>query len=106
MLSPRTQQITGMPPTGAGGDSEVARAVIRYADMEALYSWKRAALLGEQEAIELSIEPLPIPDRQILRARYIEGLTWEEVCVIVGYSWQQTHRLHARALLALAEKNN
>jgi len=108
MLSPRTSQLTGIPPAGTGGDSEVERAVIRYADLEALYSRKRAALLEEQEAIELAIEPLPSPERQILRAHYIEGLTWEQVCVTVGYSWRQTHRHHARAIrqLEAAEREN
>ena len=100
--------LTGIPPAGTGGDSEVERAVIRYADMEALYTRKRAALLEEQEAIELAIEPLPSPERQILRAHYIEGLTWEQVCVTVGYSWRQTHRHHARAIrqLEAAEREN
>lgn len=34
----------------------------------------------------------------VLRNYYIKGMTWEEVCVAIGYSWRQTHRIHSRAL--------
>ncbi len=47
VLSSRTPQFTDIPPTWTGGDSDVERAVIRYADMEALYYRKRDALLAE-----------------------------------------------------------
>ena len=34
----------------------------------------------------------------ILRKRYIEFKHWEQICVEIGYSWRQTHRLHSNAL--------
>lgn len=34
----------------------------------------------------------------ILRKRYIEFKPWEKICVEVGFSWKQTHRLHSNAL--------
>ena len=34
----------------------------------------------------------------VLRNYYIKGMKWEEVCVAIGYSWRQTHRIHSRAL--------
>jgi hypothetical protein len=39
-----------------------------------------------------------------MRLRYLEGLGWEAVCVEIGYSWRQTHNIHARALAQLLEK--
>lgn len=36
--------------------------------------------------------------RSILKYYYVDGLTWERVCVAVHYSWKQTHRLHKRGL--------
>ena len=56
------------------------------------------------KTIEKAIEGLNPTTRMLLRYRYIEGLTWEEVCVRLSYSWRQTHRLHARALDQLREK--
>jgi hypothetical protein len=34
----------------------------------------------------------------LIRLYYIDGLTWEKVCVDINYSWRQTHRLHSEAL--------
>lgn len=40
----------------------------------------------------------------ILYEKYINLLTWEEVCCKVGYSWSQTHRYHRRALAIVEDK--
>ena len=41
--------------------------------------------------------------KNILQRKYIEGLTWEEVCYKIGYSWTQTHEHHKRALEGLGK---
>ena len=38
----------------------------------------------------------------LLYERYINGKTWEQIAVELGYSWRQTVRLHGRALQAVA----
>jgi hypothetical protein len=38
-----------------------------------------------------------------MRHRYIDGKSWEEVCVAISYSWRQTHNLHDQALNKLLE---
>ena len=42
----------------------------------------------------------------ILYEKYINLLTWEEVCCKVDYSWSQTHRYHRRALAIVEEKRS
>lgn len=37
-------------------------------------------------------------EADILRKRYLEFKSWEEICVELNYSWRQTHRLHSNAL--------
>ncbi len=37
-------------------------------------------------------------EKELLTYRYLRGLKWEEVAVKMGYSWKQTHRIHAKAL--------
>lgn len=37
-------------------------------------------------------------EADILRKRYIEFKTWEQICVEIDYCWKQTHRLHSKAL--------
>ena len=48
-----------------------------------------------------------VPDsryRRLLRARYVEGKTWEEIAVDMGYNYQHVvQRLHPQALHAVEE---
>lgn len=37
-------------------------------------------------------------ERDIMQRRYVEGLSWEEICVAIGFSWAQVHRYHRAAL--------
>lgn len=67
------------------------------------YQAKLARVEQEQLAIEQAIDSLDTVQRTLMRHYYIEGLTWEEVCVKASYSWRQTHRIHAKALDQLEE---
>lgn len=40
-------------------------------------------------------------EREVLRLKYLQGMTWEEVAVSMGYSWKQIHRIHGKALASL-----
>ena len=44
--------------------------------------------------------------REILRKRYLEGQTFEQIAVGIGYSYKQTCRLHGRALFKMEEVIN
>lgn len=37
-------------------------------------------------------------ERAVLMHRYLRRLSWEQICVEMGYQWAQVHRIHARAL--------
>lgn len=43
--------------------------------------------------------------RTVLVEYYVLQHTWEEVSIHLGYSWPQTHRLHAKALQAYEDVN-
>lgn len=67
--------------------------------LERLYNAKLVELNACLLEIETAIESLTdSTERQLMRLRYIDGLTWEEVAVALSYGWTQTHRLHSRAL--------
>lgn len=55
-------------------------------------------ILGE---IEQAIEDLPAREAYLIRCRYIELLTWEQIAVDMNYSWKQIHRIHSEALRQL-----
>ena len=105
MYSPKSPNMDGMP-RGAGGGDPILRAVSRHTALIDLYQVKCAQLLEAQTAIEKLIEQLPIRERRLFRCRYIDGMTWEDVCETIGYSWRQTHKIHSRALDKLVERVN
>lgn len=103
MTSPRAQRLDGMPRGGSGGDP-MSAMVAQHITLEEKYReqlWRLAAAQGEVEELIESLEP---KERKLMRHRYIDGLTWERVCVAMSYSWRQTHEIHAKALDKLAEK--
>ena len=43
--------------------------------------------------------------RELLRMRYVSGMTFEEIAVQMDMSWRWTVKLHGRALQEFSEKN-
>lgn len=95
--SAKIQQLTDMPKSGR--QTDLSDYIVR---AEKVMS-KIIKLKRECEGRKLEIENI-IADMQdgieadILRKRYLEFKTWEQICVEIGYSWMQTHRLHSKAL--------
>lgn len=65
------------------------------------YKEKLKTLTDAQLDIERAVETLDYTERTLVRLRYIDGLEWHQVCAAINYSWQQTHRIHARVLKKL-----
>lgn len=84
----------------------LARKIDRHGTEELcrLYDKKRKKLEDELLQIEQAIETLGPTERTLMRLRYIDGLSWQAICTRINYSWQQTHRIHARALIKLNDK--
>ena len=96
-----TQRLTGMPGSGSNVSDPTGNAAAAIADLCALYDTKVQKLCEQQRKIEEAIDSLSPSQRVILRARYIDGYEWEEVCYRCSYSWSHAHRLHAEALRKL-----
>ena len=69
--------------------------------LEQLYRRKQCVLLEEQAAVENAIDALPPELRRLMRLRYLDGLTCEQVCVELPCSWDTFHRWHRKALAML-----
>jgi len=52
----------------------------------------------EMARIEKLISGLDQRAKRLMRLRYIQCLTWEEIAVEMGYTWQHMHRIHAQCL--------
>jgi RNA polymerase sigma factor (sigma-70 family) len=101
MKSPRSQRLDGMPRGGSAPSSPVENLVVKHTELIDRYQQKVAELTEAAGEIENAIEVLAPRERTLIRLHYIQGLTWEEVCVAMSYSWKQIHRIHAKALAML-----
>lgn len=101
MTAPRIQTFDGMPK-GSSGEDPMIRYVIKREELIDKYREKRTQLIDAQAEIEAMIDNLEPTERQLARYRYLDGLTWDEVCVAMNYSWRQTHRIHNRLIDRLA----
>lgn len=102
LLHPKVQKLTGMPSAPSHGNA-TENMIAKHLELLEWYKYKEAELASEQLAIEQAIEDLEQRERMLLRYRYIDGLTWEQVCIAMGYEWAQTHRIHGKALEQLRE---
>lgn len=104
MVGPKGTNWDGMPRgRGAGKSDPILNVVAKHISLQERYQAKLAELAAAQTQIEDMIENLEPMERKLFRHRYIEGLTWEEVCVAIGYSWRQTHNIHGAALDRILE---
>lgn len=58
-------------------------------------------LTAELVEIEAALDALDLKERLVIRAYYIEGRKWEDVCRAVGYERSQVFNIHAAALKKL-----
>ncbi len=103
MAGPRTANLDGMPRSPGAGDP-ILGVVSQHIALQERYKLQLVKLAASQALIEDIIESLEPGERKLMRCRYIDGLTWEEVCVSIGYSWRQTHNIHGRILDKLVEE--
>lgn len=103
MRSPKVQSLDGMPK-GFSGGNPTEQIVLKHQALLERYRVQLQDLLDGQAEVEQLIQNLEPIERTLARYRYIKGLSWEEVCVKMSYSWSQTHRIHSRLLDKLVEE--
>lgn len=66
------------------------------------YNASIAAILAAQAEFESAIDPLPPLERVILRQYFLDGLSWEAICIAQGKSYRQIMRIwqHARDVIS------
>lgn len=97
MDSPSGPNLDGMPRS-PGKSNPVERMVLKHISLQERYVEQLAKLTQAQIMIEDLIEGLAPTERRLARFRYIDGMTWECVCIRMNYSWRQTHRIHGQML--------
>lgn len=90
-------------PHGSGVSKRVEDQAIRLA--EKAMRWKAAeldAIARRQEVFEL-IDQIPGIEGEVLYERYVNLHKWEEICILVHYSWNGVHKVHRRSLRMVSE---
>lgn len=104
IYGPKGQRLDGMPRGGSEPGRPTEEAALKRAELHERYNQKVAEISAALVEIEKAIEVLEPRERTLIRLHYIQGLTWEEVCVAMTYSWRQVHRIHGAALKKLQNK--
>ena len=86
-------------PAGGGDGRSMEHTLERLGELagELTHQWDKMVRLRRE--IGAAIDTVPDARLQeLLRLRYIEGLSFEQMAVRMGYSWRQIIRLHGVAL--------
>ena len=67
---------------------------------EKALKWREAELdaIRTRQAVYEVICDIPGIEGQVLYERYISLHKWEEICILLHYSWNGVHHVHRRAL--------
>lgn len=86
-------------PAGGAGADKIQLCVEKIVEIQNQLTAQMIAGADLRSNIGSAIDSVPdIRLRQLLRYRYIDGMTWERVAVSIGCSWQNTHKMHRKAL--------
>ena len=100
LQSAKAPSLAAMPKGGPMTD--MADKIVYLIDLKTLYEKKWHELIKERLRIENAINSLDNTiERALMGYKYIDGLTWEDVCLKIGYSWERTHYFHKQALKKL-----
>ncbi len=74
--------------------------------VSSLYMERLNEMLVELDYLERVIRNVPDSrDRLILQKRYVEGKTWEVICVEMNYCYRQICRVHSKIIQDLRHLN-
>ena len=103
LYSPKGQLLTGMPSAPSHEGGTITESLMdKHEQLLQMYREQLTIRYEEQLAIEKAIASLEDPTaRRLMRYRYLDGLKWEEICVLINYEWSRTHEIHGMALKQL-----
>lgn len=89
-----------------GGSDKVQTAAVEVAELTDKLNQKLHQAIMVQENIKKLLESLDdIKLRQLMSYRYINGMRWEEIAVLMNYDYRYVLKLHRKALYGLDEKD-
>lgn len=101
ILSPKGQLITDAPASRSADHDGIGKVCEIVDTLQKKYFEKLLELCELQLSIEQAIESLDGTERVLMRYRYLQGLTWEEVAAKMNYTYQWVCHIHGVALKKL-----
>lgn len=93
-----TSSVSDMPKGGNQGD-RLQLAADRICELEERLNGKIDAAVKRRKEMEAAIATVEDRTLQLLlRYRYIDGMTWEQIALRLNYSYMHVCRLHGQAL--------
>lgn len=101
-----TTQLSNDPKGPRSIEDKQSELVIKMIDVQDEINRQLAKAYEFMAKIEKAIENLPAREEYLIRLRYIEHESWIDICKALDYEWAQVHRVHAKALNLLAQKDD
>ena len=90
-------------PSGSGTVDKIGNIVADIIATKDLINERLVRMYSLRKEIEISISELPAREQCLIRLRYIEGKSWEQIAVDMHYGWAQIHRIHSDSLVELRQ---
>ena len=103
-LSPRASIITDMPTSPSFSNDKMDNDLIKLEELEKKYRGMLCALYEEQIKVEESLQKLEPIERDLIRCRYFDGMSWTKIQKELCLSQRTSFRIHKRALEKLCTK--
>lgn len=104
LINKTTPSYSASPKGSYAGD----KLATQYCALEELEEHCRERQSAYIAAIKQAVDLIELADtteqRKVLKAKYIDGMKWDEVAALVSYSNMHCHRIHDAALKAIAQK--
>lgn len=97
-----TTRITQEPKGWSSNSDELGGIVAEIISVQDAINDKVKKSYRVMADIEQATVELPERETYLIRARYIDCKSWEQIAVDMNYCWQHVHKIHSRALKALA----
>lgn len=97
----KSPKLDGMPRAPGGSGDPIGATIARIDSLEA----RLAADEADRRLIENVISSVQdVSERMVLRHRYMDDMSWEQIAEAMNYSIQHIYRIHGTALKEISQK--
>ena len=100
----QTTRLSNEPKGSHLSSDKITSIVIKIVEVQEEINNKLKQAYALVAKIEVAIAILPEREQYLVRSRYLECKSWEQIAVDMNYSWQWVHKIHSKALKLLDDK--